>query len=227
MQVSIMTIVLTRIDDRLIHGQVVEGWLKSIRANRIVVLSDDVARDKMQQILMGMAVPASIKVCSFSIDDGAGQLLAKAFDGEKDRVLLLLSRPRDVVRLLAQGVRLATVNVGGMHFSPGKRQVLRNLSVDDDDVAALRQIAAAGVELEGRVLPQDDRVNIMERSGFCWAFIIISQLAIFRTCWSRHTVNPIARLPRRWHGIRPLRGLCMPAAFSGIFSWNAIQSILP
>jgi PTS system mannose-specific IIB component len=155
-----MAIVLVRIDDRLIHGQVVEGWLKIINANHIVVISDEVARDKMQQILLSMAVPSNISVTNVSVDEGARKIREAAFDG--DRVLLLLSRPRDVLRLIDCGVKLSSVNVGGMHFTQGKKQLLRNLSVDETDVQAFVEIAKHGVELEGRVLPSDDRVNVAE-----------------------------------------------------------------
>jgi PTS system mannose-specific IIB component len=155
-----MSIILVRIDDRLIHGQVVEGWLKAIRANHIAVFSDQVARDKVQQALLSMAVPSNIKVTNLPIDAAAQKVKDNYF--EKDRVLALLSRPQDVLRLLTAGVRFLSVNVGGMHFSQGKRQILRNLCVDDSDLAALKEIDRMGVELEGRVLPSDDRINIIE-----------------------------------------------------------------
>lgn len=155
-----MAIVLVRIDDRLIHGQVVEGWLKTIRANHIIIVSDEVARDRMQQTLLAMAVPSSICVTSLSVDDAASAIRRNQFDN--DRVLLLLSRPADVMRLLEQGVALSSVNVGGMHFAPGKRQLLRNLCVDNEDVRALRYISCRNVELDGRVLPSDERIDVFE-----------------------------------------------------------------
>jgi len=155
-----MEIVLTRIDDRLIHGQVVEGWLKSIGVSHIVVISDEVAADKMQQILLSMAVPRNVKVSNYSVKEGAQKLLE--LQSAKDRVMLLLSRPADVLRLIDYGVKLTSVNVGGMHYSQGKRQVLRNVSVDENDVKALREISSRGIALEGRVLPPDDMVNVME-----------------------------------------------------------------
>ena len=155
-----MSIVLIRIDDRLIHGQIVEGWLKSIHVNHIVVVSDEVARDKMQQVLLGMAVPSGVKVASYSIENAAKKIRENYF--LSDRVLLLLSSPRDVLRLMNAGVEVPSVNVGGMHYTPGKKQLLRNLSVDDDDISALIEISRKGAELEGRVLPSDEKVNILE-----------------------------------------------------------------
>ncbi|MGA2090002.1 MAG: PTS sugar transporter subunit IIB [Endomicrobiales bacterium] len=155
-----MPIILTRIDDRLIHGQVVEGWVKAISINHIIVISDEVANDKMQQALLSMAVPNTINVTVLSIDAAVTALKSTLY--AKDNLLLLLSKPADVVRLLDQGVALTSVNLGGMHYAQGKTQLLRNLSVNDADLDALFAISAKGVELEGRILPRDERVNVIE-----------------------------------------------------------------
>ncbi|MFH1369282.1 MAG: PTS sugar transporter subunit IIB [Elusimicrobiota bacterium] len=153
-----MSIVLARIDDRLIHGQVVEGWLKTIQADHIVIVSDDVAKDKMQQTLMAMAVPKDIKVSSLTIEDAASKIIDGSFS--KDRLLLLFSSPKDVRRLLDKGVKLSSVNVGGMHFSPGKKQILPTMSVDKEDVEELLDICGRGIELEGRVIPVAEKINV-------------------------------------------------------------------
>jgi mannose/fructose/sorbose-specific phosphotransferase system IIB component len=155
-----MSITLVRIDDRLIHGQIVEGWLKTIEVDHIMVISDYVAGDKMQQILLNMAAPNNIKVTSFSVADGAKKLKEEAF--KNDSVLVLVSSPRDILALLNLGVKFQSVNVGGMHYAQGKKQLLRNLSVNDQDIESFNNISRMGVELEGRVLPSDERINIME-----------------------------------------------------------------
>lgn len=153
-----MSIVLARIDDRLIHGQVVEGWLKVVQANHIIIVSDEVSKDKMQQTLMSMAVPKDIKVSCYSVDDAAGRIL----DGSlaKDRLLLLFSCPKDVRRLLDKGVKISSVNVGGMHFSSGKKQLLPTMSVDDEDAENLLEIRKRGIELEGRVIPVAEKTDV-------------------------------------------------------------------
>src|SRR3989339_648619 len=155
-----MSIILVRIDDRLIHGQIVEGWLKPINANHILVISDDVARDRMQQILLGMAVPIGVKFTSLSVDEGAKKINDEFF--AKDRVLLLVPGPEPLLRLLRQGVKFESVNVGGMHYGPGKKQILRTLCVDKDDIDTLMEIRSMGIELEGRVLPDDERMDITD-----------------------------------------------------------------
>ena len=155
-----MGIVLTRIDDRLIHGQVVEGWLKNINIDHIAIISNEVAADKMQQVLFSIAVPKSIKVSSL----GVAEAVVKASEGyfDKNNFLLLLSTPQDVLKLVEGGLKINSVNVGGMHYTPGKKQILKALSVDESDIAALMAIHKAGVKLEGRVLPGDEMIDIVE-----------------------------------------------------------------
>jgi mannose/fructose/sorbose-specific phosphotransferase system IIB component len=155
-----MPVVLCRIDDRLIHGQVVEGWLRIINADSIVIVSDEVAKDEMQQALLSLAVPRNIKVSSFSVEEAAKKLTEGFF--QKDRLLLLFSNPQDVLRFIKSGGKITSVNVGGMHYVSGKKQILRTLSVDDKDLSSLKEISSMGIELEGRVLPDDERINVIE-----------------------------------------------------------------
>ncbi|OGR89289.1 MAG: hypothetical protein A2992_02660 [Elusimicrobia bacterium RIFCSPLOWO2_01_FULL_59_12] len=153
-----MPVVLVRIDDRLVHGQVVEGWLKAIRASWIVVASDPVAADETQKALYLLAVPQGIKLSCLSILDAA-----KAWGDEswkKERVLVLVASPQDVVALVNQGAQMKSVNVGGMHYKEGRVQVLKAVSVDDKDVAALRTLAQKDILLEARPLPLDEPIEL-------------------------------------------------------------------
>ena len=155
-----MPIVLTRIDDRLIHGQVVEGWLKKIRVTHMMVVSDEAARDEMQKTLLGMAAPSNVKVSTFSVEEAASKIQSNIFN--KDFLLLLFSNPKDGLRFINYGGKIDSINVGGMHYSYGKKQLLRNFSVDDADISALEEIHKLGIELEGRILPDDARINVMD-----------------------------------------------------------------
>ena len=153
-----MPIVLARIDDRLVHGQIVQGWLKAVDVHKIVVASDAVAADSMQQMLMAIAVPSSADLEIKTVKDATEALLRGDYD--KAETMILAASPADILYMLEQGAKIDSVNVGGMHFVHGKRQLLRNLSVNDEDVVYLHKICERGVELEGRVLPYDERVNL-------------------------------------------------------------------
>ncbi|MFA5975888.1 MAG: PTS sugar transporter subunit IIB [Elusimicrobiota bacterium] len=153
-----MTVELVRIDDRLVHGQVVEGWLKSLRISQVVVASDSVAVDETQQALYLLAVPQGVSLICLSLAETAAAW--KKHGWRTDRTLILVSSPKDALRLLEDGAPLASVNVGGIHFKEGRVQILRAISLDDQDVAALNILVTRGVILEARPLPLDEPVDL-------------------------------------------------------------------
>lgn len=155
-----MPITLLRIDDRLIHGQVVEGWLRTIKVDCIIVVNNAVAGDKMQCSLYGISVPSGIRVECLKVENAARELLEGKFDD--CRVFLLTASPQDALALIKCGVNVPSINVGGMHYSPGKNQLLKSLSVNKSDIDALKELAGLNIELEGRVLPMDERIDIMK-----------------------------------------------------------------
>jgi PTS system mannose-specific IIB component len=155
-----VAIEVVRIDDRLIHGQIVQGWLKVVEVNKILLISNEVAEDKMQQILLSMAMPSNVKLVIKNIKDASYELSNDVYD--KDKLMILFSNPQDIVKVLENGVKFKSVNVGGMHFSHGKTQILKNLSVDKQDVISFLKLIKNNIELESRILPSDERHNIIE-----------------------------------------------------------------
>lgn len=152
-----MTIKIVRIDDRLIHGQIVQGWLKTIDVDKILIVSDEVANDEMQQVLLSMAVPSSIKLIIKNIKDACYEITNEVY--ENDNLMILFSNPQDIVKMIDNGIKFQSINIGGMHYAHGKKQLLANLSVDKSDVTAFLKLISCGIELETRALPQDDRYN--------------------------------------------------------------------
>jgi mannose/fructose/sorbose-specific phosphotransferase system IIB component len=155
-----MGMVLVRIDDRLIHGQVVENWMKFLKINHVVVVNDFVASDRMQKTLFSMAVPNHAKTSILTIAQAKEAILNGRFEG--DRVMLLLASPQDVLNLINKGVRIKEVNVGGMHYSPDKKQILKAISVSKEDIRAFQKLDKLGVRLEARMVPDDEKIDIME-----------------------------------------------------------------
>ena len=139
--------------------QIVQGWLKNIDVNKIVVVSDSAATDDMQKMLMAMAVPSGIELEVNTVKDTIAAVSAGKYD--KDKVMMLAANPKDILYMIENGVDIKSLNIGGMHFVHGKRQLLCNLSVDDKDIEELYAIYTKGVEIEGRVLPSDERVNVI------------------------------------------------------------------
>lgn len=158
-----MPIALLRIDDRLIHGQVVEGWLPRLDVDLIVVASDAAAADPVQGALMKMALPPGVGLSVLSVADAPGALASP--QAAARRVLVLVPGPEEALALLEKGVAVDRVNVGGLHFTVGKVQLGRALFLSEKDKGALRAIAARGVRLEGRPLPGDPEENLASMLG--------------------------------------------------------------
>ncbi|MDO4191661.1 MAG: PTS galactosamine transporter subunit IIB [Erysipelotrichaceae bacterium] len=144
-------IVLTRIDNRLIHGQVATQWCGSVGANLLLVANDAVAQDPVRQGLMKIAAPGYAQTRFFSVDKTIS-IIGKA--SPKQMIAIICETPQDVLRLVEGGVPIKKVNIGNMHMSAGKRQVATSVAVDDDDVETFRKLQQAGVELEIRRVPQ-------------------------------------------------------------------------
>lgn len=150
-------IVLTRIDNRLVHGQVATQWCGSIGANLILVANDEVAGNTLRQGLMDMAAPNYASMRYWTIDKTISTI-HKASD--KQLIFIVCETPADVLRLVEGGVPIKKVNIGNMHMAEGKRQVAGSVAVDDKDVEAFAKLRELGVELEIRRVPSEAAENI-------------------------------------------------------------------
>ena len=151
---------VARIDDRLIHGQVTTAWSKQIDINRILVISDEAANNPLRKILLKQAAPSGINVNVVSVTRMMEVSNSYILHGEK--VALLFTSPVDVETLVRNGLKLSTVNIGGMSFSSGKKMLTNFVSVDDRDIEAFVYLDEQGIELEIRKVPADHKVNLME-----------------------------------------------------------------
>lgn len=137
-------IVLCRIDNRLVHGQVATQWCGVVGANLILVANDDVAGNEFRQGLMDMAAPSYCQTRYWSIQKTI-DTIHKASDAQK--IALICEDPQTVLKLVEGGVPIKAVNVGNMHMAEGKRQVATSVAVDDKDVDAFKKIRDLGVEI--------------------------------------------------------------------------------
>ncbi len=148
-----MGVTLLRVDDRLIHGQVVEGWVPFLKVDLVVVVSDVAASDEVQTALMKMALPASVGLLVTSVAEAPAVLNDPKLSSRK--ALVLVPGPAEALALVENGVKLDRINVGGLHHTVGKVQLGRALFLDEKDRLALKALKAKGVRLEGRALPAD------------------------------------------------------------------------
>lgn len=135
-------IVLNRIDERLIHGQVGVQWVGFAGANLVLVANDEVAEDPVQQNLMEMVLAEGIAVRFWSLQKVIDNIHRAA---DRQKILLVCKDPNDFLTLVQGGVPVTRINVGNMHFSSGRRQIAKTVSVNDDDISAFNALKKAGV----------------------------------------------------------------------------------
>jgi len=153
-----MPIRLCRIDDRLIHGQVVLGWARALGVADIVLVDDAVAASAWEQDLYRMAVPPEMQV-EFVSTEQARQKLPAWRQGALD-VLLLTGDIETMARLLAGVPQPPAVNLGGIHHRAGRTERLPYIYLSDQELAALRELEASGVRVSAEDVPGAGAVGL-------------------------------------------------------------------
>lgn len=159
-QTGHMKIALARIDDRLIHGQVATRWTKETNVSRIIVVSDEVAVDNVRKTLLTQVAPPGVSAHVVSVDK-----MVRVWNNPKyarERVMLLFTNPTDVLRIVEQGVQINSVNIGGIAYREGKRQVNNAVSIDEKDIEAFKKLHAHNIELEVRKVSSDAKLQMMD-----------------------------------------------------------------
>lgn len=157
-----MNITVMRIDDRLIHGQIVTKWIDYANAKKIIVADDKAAGDPMQQMLLKLAVPSGVKLEILTKAD-ALKMIQK--DTSSINVLLMVRNPKEANSLLEMGLKVDTINVGNISNSKsetGRKKMLDFIYLEQQDVEELQSIGAKGVTLEIRAIPTDRSKDILE-----------------------------------------------------------------
>jgi galactosamine PTS system EIIB component len=152
-------IFLTRIDNRLVHGQVGVTWTTSLGANLIVVADDQVAEDTLQQQLMSITAESSGAGIRFFTVEKTINVIHMAAPSQK--IFLICKTPNELRRLVEGGVPITDVNVGNMHFTQGKRPLSKKVYVDDKDFEDLKFVMSRGVNVYIQDVPGEIKENII------------------------------------------------------------------
>jgi PTS system mannose-specific IIB component len=148
-------IALVRIDNRLVHGQVLEAWLPALDAQGILVADDEAAGNVLARSAMSLAIPPGIGFQVLKLQTAAELLLPGGTGPQAPATLLLLRDVRDAVALHEMGVPIPRLNLGNVHFGAGRRQVSPSVFLDAGEVEALGKLAAAGTQVEIRAVPSE------------------------------------------------------------------------
>lgn len=155
-----INIKLARLDTRLLHGQVATAWIPDSKANRIIVVSDAVAKDELRKSLIQQAAPNNVRANIVPISKMIEVAKDDRFGGVD--AFLLFETVEDVLTAVEGGVPIKSLNVGSMAHSEGKTMVNKVLSMDKNDVAAFEKLRDLGVEFDVRKVPNDSKANLFD-----------------------------------------------------------------
>ncbi len=148
-----MALKLVRVDDRLIHGQVVAIWLKALGAKRIVIVDDRTARDDFLREVLELAAPPGVPVEVHDLASGTERVRELVADPEP--VFVIMRSPVTALRMREAGVEFPLLNVGGIGAGPGRRPLYRNISASPEEIEAMRRLEELGTRVELRIVEND------------------------------------------------------------------------
>lgn len=145
--------VWVRIDNRLVHGQIIEAWLPYTDARTLVVGNDELAKDELRQQIMSIAIPLGVEIVFLEVAKVGAYLEDKKLRDKN--VLVLFADCRDATRSRKAGLGYSCLNLGNLHYGPGKRQVCQHIALSKDDETCLEGLQAEGVRIDYRCIPSD------------------------------------------------------------------------
>ena len=160
MKPEVPGLALVRVDNRLVHGQVLEAWLPALDAQAILVVDDEAANNALARSAMALAIPPRVAFQVLRLA-AAIELLRPGGKGPPGaRALVLLREVRDAVALHAGGVALSKLNLGNVHFAAGRRQASPSVFLSLEEVRALQALEAAGTAVEIRAVPAETPIPL-------------------------------------------------------------------
>ena len=155
-----MTLSLVRVDDRLIHGQVVVGWGQALRAKQIVLVDDEVSANEWEREIYRVGVPLDMTIEFVPVEQAARRV--PEWEASSCRTILVLGDVAAAVRLCELAPQVKRVNLGGIHPAPERRQRLPYVFLTDGEASALAALAARGVEITAQDVPTARAVPLKE-----------------------------------------------------------------
>ena len=155
-----MSIVLTRVDFRLIHGQVITRWLTQCQINEIVTVDTALSKDEFMQDVFKMAAPKGVKIKILDIDTAVNQQQEGAFDA--NRVLMLFKSVKELSDACKAGLKLEEVQIGGLGGGPGRKAVNNAITLDRADADTLLDLEKDGIKIYFQTTPDYPSITLQQ-----------------------------------------------------------------
>ncbi|MGV8080682.1 MAG: PTS system mannose/fructose/N-acetylgalactosamine-transporter subunit IIB [Syntrophales bacterium] len=158
-----MEIALVRIDNRLVHGQIIEAWVPYARANCIIVVDDHVASDFFRETVIKMSVPRDIETLISSVDEFPENI--KGIGQKNRKAIVLFSSVKDALRAYRGGFHFERLNIGNIHNEECIQQCAPSVLLGEEDISAIRELAQEGVQVDVRRVPREKPIGIRDILG--------------------------------------------------------------
>lgn len=146
-------IVLVRIDDRMLHGQVVSTWLKDYGIEQVLIINDKAANDPIQKSVAGLAAPKDVKVHLFGVEQFIDILKKTPI---KRKTMLIFTTSTDVLKLIENGLEIKEVNVGGMRYNESRKRLSKAVSVTSEEEEAFKKLIEKDIKVFIQMIPKSD-----------------------------------------------------------------------
>ena len=153
-----MNVLLVRVDDRFIHGQILESWIPHLKAQSVVVVNDALAGDQIQKTIMSMAIPERILLKIVSVPDASCLLNEREF--KEKQCLVIVSNIKDAFRLYSNGLTFTKLNIGNNKAVGPSQQISYSVWVDKEDLDLVKALMDKGVEVTLQSVPRERLIDM-------------------------------------------------------------------
>jgi len=155
-----MDVQLFRIDDRLIHGQVVLGWAKPLKSERILLCDDEVSQSEWERELYSTCVPDHLKTLVCNVDETT-KLLETQLRPE-DKTIVLVKEPRVVMDIVNKGYVPGKINLGGLHYNDHRKKYLSYIYLNDEEIIHLHWLLDKGIHIYCQDVPTSKALDVLQ-----------------------------------------------------------------
>lgn len=150
---------IVRLDDRLVHGQIINNWCTYEDISEIIVVNKEVANNEMRKTIIEMSVPQGINILFCDVFD---TLNIYEEESKYENLMIVFGNPFEIIEFIENGGNIVSVNIGGMSFKKGRRRLSTAIYVNEEEFDALNKIAEKNIELEIRILPTDRSIDFLK-----------------------------------------------------------------
>lgn len=151
-------VVLARVDDRLIHGEVVSVWTPSLQVNRIIIVDDEVAADQFNKRVIKALAPNGVKCNVYDTVKGA-DILQRDSKEPTEKVMILTKTPITFDKMADLGLKLPEINLGGMGLRGERTPFIKNVACSPDEIQAIKNLIDKGTRVYYQLVPEQQIIE--------------------------------------------------------------------